>query len=643
MKYLALVLPLLVVSCGGGSSSGDAAAPGDAASPDDVAAASTGSDDVIFDDTFLVDDPPVYESKPLPEGLVWLTNDEDPVFASPEATRGGTFTDYILSFPLTLRVYGPDAATGRFTQVKRGMALSLVDLHPNTIRILPSLATHWAFAEDGKTVFYKLDPRARWSDGVPVVADDYLFQRDFQRSEFTVEPYGANYYSNEITDVSKYDDHTISVTSATAAPGDELIYSTTISPAPRHFHKLDENWVTDYDWRVIPNTGAYQISAIEKGRFIELTRKDDWWADDLKYYRNRYNPTTLRYEVIRDDDVAYEYFLRGELDRYLFDGLPARWYDRTTGEPFQAGYIGKLQHYVDLPQRMRGIWLNRADPVLADDRVRLGLAHAMNFDRVLSTIFRGDYERLNHAYEGYYWGYSNPAIEAREFDLAEADRYLDEAGWLIRDADGIRTKDGSRLSIRISYATDEHTPWLVVLREEAKKAGIELALQLMDPAAWGKQIGEKTHQATYVSISTYLAPGFWSPWHSANADKLQTNNLTNTADPALDALIEEYDAGTNLEDRVRLAHEIQQIVHDTASFVPTFKIPYRREAFWRWLRYPDPPASRIAEEIFDPIAPFEGSGLFWIDEQAKADVLAARSEGRNFEPIDVVDTTFRVD
>ena len=44
--------------------------------------------------------------EPLPEGIEWLTNDSDPVFASPEAKKGGVLHTAIGSFPLTFRVVG---------------------------------------------------------------------------------------------------------------------------------------------------------------------------------------------------------------------------------------------------------------------------------------------------------------------------------------------------------------------------------------------------------------------------------------------------------------------------------------------------------------------------------------------------------
>lgn len=584
----------------------------------------------------FVEELPTYESVPLPEGLEWVTNVNDPVWSSPEATLGGTFNTSVLSFPLTLRTVGPDS-NDSFSAYKRYTNLGLVSIHPNTLNFIPQLATHWAFGPEGKTVYYRLDPDARWSDGELVTADDYLFTIDFMRSEHIVAPWYNNHYTNQIVSVVKYDDYTISVEGATAKPREELLYEYGLNPTPRHFHKLDENWVQDYNWRSEPGTGAYRISRVEKGQFVEFGRNEDWWGNDKRYLAKRFNPDTVRVTVIRDMNVAWEYFLRGEIDAFPVL-MPRFWHEKAQGEPFDNGYINRIKFYTDTPQPSAGLWLNTDDPMLADRNVRLGLAHAMNIDLLLSTVLRGDYERLKTHHDGY-WDYSNPNIQPREFDLQKADEYLDAAGFPNRGPDGIRMRDGQRLSLRVVYSTQEHTPRLVLLREEAKKAGIELNLQLLDSSAAFKQILEKQHQVAWMAWGIGLTPRFWQHYHSENAHKPQTNNITNTDNPEMDALIMEYRAATDKETRIRLAHQLEQIVHESGVFIPTYKVPYTREAYWRWLRLPEHFASRTTEVIFNPMV----EGVFWIDEEIKAETLAAKDRGDTFEVVNIADTTWRVE
>ena len=59
--------------------------------------------------------------------------------------------------------------------------------------MIPALATHWAIADDHQTVYFRLDPEARWSDGKPVTADDYLFGYEMMKSKVIRDPWMNSY------------------------------------------------------------------------------------------------------------------------------------------------------------------------------------------------------------------------------------------------------------------------------------------------------------------------------------------------------------------------------------------------------------------------------------------------------------------
>ncbi len=164
----------------------------------------------------------------------------------------------------------------------------MIGIHPNTENIIPELATHWAFGKDKKTMYFKLNPKARWSDGKPVTAQDFAYTIEFMRSKFIVAPFYNDYFTREIDRVIVYDDHTLAVVGTKAKP--DLYLHLNISPTPRHFFgKLDEDFVRKFNWKIEPNTGPYQISDFKKGKYIKLERKKDWWAKDLRYFKNRFN------------------------------------------------------------------------------------------------------------------------------------------------------------------------------------------------------------------------------------------------------------------------------------------------------------------------------------------------------------------
>jgi len=579
----------------------------------------------------------------LPDNLVWETNDSDPEFAAPEAIRGGTFRTSMQSFPLTLRRIGPDS-NGGFAGYLRYNQMSLVVWHPNTRRPIPSLASHWAFDPDGKTVYYRIDDAARWSDGVPVTAQDFEFTRDFMRSKQIVAPFYNDYYTTQVVDIRAYGDRIVGVEGATAKPPADLMYEYGISVVPKHFHKLDENWVSDFNWKIEPNTGPYQIAEVRKGKYIVFKRDPNWWANDRKYYRHRFNPDKIVIKVIRDPNVAFQHFLKGATDTFGLV-MPQFWHEKATGPQFDNGYVGRYWFYNDLPQPAAGMFLNEDDALLKDRNVRLGLAHAMNFDRVIRTVLRGDYSRMQTFNEGY-GEYDNTSIRARDFDLAKATEYLEAAGWHERGPDGILVKNGQRLSLRVTYGTPYHTDRLVVLREEARKAGIELELSLLDASSAFKQMQEKKHQIAWMTWANQgLSPEYWQFFHSANAHVPQTNNLTNHDDPAMDRLIDAYRASSTQRERVELAHRLEQMIFDSGAVIPSFEVPYTREAAWAWMKLPSWLGGRTSDQLFDPLemsaGVYSAGGLFWIDVAEKRRIRAAMASGEKLAPILKIDETYR--
>ena len=571
----------------------------------------------------------------LPDNIKWLTNESDPVFSSEKAQKGGTFHSAITSFPMTFRVVGPDS-NGMFRSAITDNQLLLINIHPNTNNIIPELATHWAFGDDKKTMYFKLDKDARWSDGMPVTAWDYVYTLEFMRSEHILAPWYNDYYTKEIEAVIVYDDHTIGIKSTKTVPDLNLIIGD-ISPTPKHyFGKVDETFVQTYNWKIVPNTGAYQISEFKKGKYIKFKKKKDFWAQDRKYFKNRFNVETVVYDVIRDINLQWEYFKKGKLDSFVLT-FPKYWHQKSNIALFQKGYINKIWFFNDKERSARGLWLNQDKDIFKDRRLCYAFAHAMNTEKVINKVLRKDYFRLAQAFSGY-GKYTDKRIKPRIYDIAKVDALMTSAGWT-RGSDGIWQKKGIRFSVKVTYSLEEHTPRLVVLKEDALKAGVELLLERMDSTAMFKKILEKKHDVAWMAWSTNIRPSYWQGWHSDNAHKPQTNNITNTDDPKLDELIDKFRASLNEDKRINLSLKIQQAIHETGAFVPTFMIPYVRQGYWRWLELPSSHGTRRSELLFDPFSSMTG-GLFWINMEKKKETLLAKKSGKSFLPIVIKDERF---
>lgn len=651
-----------------------------------------------------------------PEDLIWEDGSNGEVFASDKAVKGGTWHSEITSFPPNFRQVGPDSNSS-FRAVLDVNDMSLVDIHPNTDELLPSLAKRWAIGKDKKTVYYELDEDAKWDDGKPIIADDYVFTIKFMRTPGIIAPWYNQYFSTMFDEVLKFSDYRIAV--RMTQPLADIVSQTAIRPYPYHYYgglrivnkkytlstaiaylkrdkkevpeefielqekfqketkvfqeklgdlkkeiaketedpeksaeilkekmaaaKLTEpeepsveievedvelDWVRKNNWKVQPRTGAYNIHTYIKGKEVVLKRNENWWAKNKKYYKNRYNVDYIKYTVLRDSHIAFEHFLKARLDQYPLV-LPNYWHSKGKYlEAVDKGYMSKVWFYTDSPQPSYRMTFNMDHPELAKKDVRLGITYALNIQEMLDTVLRGDYERAETFNEGY-GKYTNRNIKARRFDLDKAIKYFVAAGYDKVGSDGIRVnKEGKRLSFKILYSRADHTERILVLVNEAKKAGLEFKLDQFDSTAVFKAMLNKQHEIAWTGWGQMSRPTYRSGFHKDEAHRKKTNNLSNLDDDEISKMIDEYRMSIDSETRIGLAHKIEERLFELLPSVPTYKVPYFRQAVWRWVKFPEHIGVKKSEMIMDDY------GLFWIDEEEKSKVLKAMSKGEIFYDVE---------
>ncbi len=636
-------LILLLGGCGQGETDGAGEAPSAAAET----ATAAGVDAEV--EAYYAAHPEFFGFKTpadLPADLTWTSNEHLPEIGSPEARKGGTQYGALQDFPRTLRTVGPDSNGGFRPFLLDDVGMTLAHVHPETLELYPGLAESWAVDWDNQTVYTKLDPAATWSDGEPITADDYLFMFWFYRSPYIMAPWYDNFYSTKYTNITRYDDHTISISMAERKPDmDEL--GMLLRPVPRHFYRqMDDDFSERYQWEFEPTPGPYIVrdQDIRKGRSIALTRLENWWARDKKHWRYRFNPDRIQLSVIRDASKMFEAFKRGDIDQFGL-GLAEYWYEKLpdSDPDVQAGYIHKTVFHNQRPRPPFGLWINTAQPLLDNRDIRVGIAHATNWDMVIEKFFRGDNERLDTANDGF-GEFSHPTLKAREFDIARAQEHFARAGFSRRGADGILVNEaGQRLSFNLSTGYETMRDVLTILRQEAAKAGLDLRLEVLDGTVGWKQVQEKQHEISFLAFGRFLEqyPRFWEHYHSDNAwdrafledgsvnpdrqPKTQTNNLEAFALLEMDQLIERYRASSDREEMIALSHQMIALHHEHASFVPGFYQGFFRVGHWRWVRYPDGFSYKHSDgagELF----------VHWIDTDMKEETLAARRSGKTFEP-----------
>lgn len=572
----------------------------------------------------------------LPKDLNWQDGHAVAEFSDPAARRGGTLHCALPDFPRTLRYYGVDANEALRPFILDDNAIGLLGKQPDTDQYFPGLAKEWAYDPDGRTMYFRLDPDATYSDGVPVRADDFLFAFFFFRSPYLNDPWSQNYYGNPVyfTQITKYDDLTISL--SWAEPKPDLADHLSMLPVPEHFYKdFGPDYLQRYQWVMEPTTGAYFVRPedLHKGTSVDLTRVANWWADKKKFYRYRYNPDRMHFVIVRDREKMIEMFKLGQID-ILSATRPEIWYEKLPdSDPLvQRGAVAKVTYYNQIPRAELGLYLNTSEPLLRNRDIREGIAYACNFDLIDKDYYRGDYVRMQTSSDGYAQ-VPFPGIHPRPFSVDKALACFAKAGFTTRGPDGILTDaQGRRLSFTITVADQPFVDPLTILRQQALKAGLDLKIELLDETTAFKKMMEKHAQISFVMLNPGVTayPDYWQLWDSSNANKPNTDNLTDTVDPVMDRLIAAYDQARTMDQIRSLARQLELRIRYDAAFIPAFEWPYFREAYWRWIKFPMAFASKESQGDIG----WNGwdNAQFWIDESIRPAVEAAAHGGLPLPP-----------
>lgn len=587
------------------------------------------------------------EMTEIPQDIVWNDGMEHEEIGDPRAKKGGTFNIDMRTFPPTLRPFGDNSNNSFRGSLYDDIDMPLVGLHPKSMEMIPGLAKEWAVSEDGRTVYFRLDDEARYSDGVPVKARDFIFGSYIRISDDIVNPYSKQYYRENVAGMVVYDEKTLSI----SLPEAQIYAPATagsLTPSPPHFYTdYGPDYTERYQWKFPPTTGAYEVleENIVKGVSVTQTRVEDWWAKDRKYYKYRFNPDRIRHVVVRDEAKAFELFRAGQIDTFYIT-RPEFWYEKSEVEPVFKGYIERYTFYNQWPALPRGLYMNVTKPLLSEKDVRLGIQHAMNWQKVINVIFRGDYARLDSFNQGYLL-FSDPDIKARKYSITAARRYFAKAGFTRSGRDGIlRRPNGKKLSISVSYpAVPILDKMFAILREDAKACGFDLRLDSNESTVDYKKVMLKQHEMSFGAwVITPPTPDFHQFMHSSNARdvrgnlKPQTNNLWVWGRDDTDILSDKVRNARTEEELRDAAVKLQNIIHEEGIFVPSYTTDFVRVGSWRWLRWPDCEETRFCPPIvYEPLEAF----VHWIDEDMKEETMDARRSGKSFEEVNRIFDDYR--
>ncbi len=579
----------------------------------------------------------------LPAELNWQTGEDEPELGDPHAVKGGQVRQWISTpFPGTLRAFGPGSDTFFNYSAIDNVWMPLVSLHPETKCPIPGLADRWAVSADGRTVFYRLDEAATYSDGRPVKAQDFLLNICLRTATAAKDPYWESFFRDRYDRIAVYGDNVIALTMPEPGPLQPYMACARFYPAhPGFYHDFNDLFLEEYQWKPAPNTGAYVVvpGKIRRGERITLARVKNWWARDKKYYRYTCNVDAIEHVFMNLENKAIEMFRRGEID-LMSVRKPELWEGKLELPEVHNGYIAKYSLRADYACPPYGIYLNCSDRLLGQLDIRCGLAHALNMQQVIATVFRGKMKRLGSYMEGY--GELTLPLTAPEYDRAKAADFFKRAGYAQRDAEGILTNEqGQKLVVELCYAdvSAMMSNVCALLRQEALKCGVDLRLNALNYNVCSRRVFEKRYQAVLWSWPLESPfPRLYDTFASALAYDAKgqpvsnTNNIMAVADDELDAALEAERAAPDYATLKNALHRAQRRIHELSCWVPGWREPYTHLACWQWIRWPQSPTHFCPPSIYNPVE----SHLYWVDKDLKDQTLNAKRKGIALPEKDVV-------
>lgn len=518
-------------------------------------------------------------------GEGWLTYVDPSPFADPNAKKGGTFTWGFAELPPTTRPIGKDNNYAVNSMVGNLVYEGMIGLNRTTLEFGPGLATHWKISDDKRTFWFRLDPRARFSDGSRVTSEDIIATWRLQVDPTILFPSSNitfGYYEEPVAE-SPY---IVRVHTKELNWRLFMYIGMGILPAKYIGHLKGSDYLKHYQFEMVPGSGPYILKNedINKGVSLTLTRREDWWGCQDPTNVGIYNFDKIKFVVVPEERLRFEKFKKGELDFYVV-GRAQWWVEETDFDNVKRGLIQKRKIYYDEPQGTSGIVFNMRKPPFDDKRMRQAFAYLLNIEKLIDKLFFNEYTFLDSYYPGGI--YENPNNPKYRYDPDKAVELLAECGWKERNEEGWLVNDkGETLSFELTFTAG----WdriLTVIQGDLEQVGIKLNLKETTPATSFKMAMERKFTIHWQGWTALLFPNPETSFASWLADSNNTNNLAGVKNDRIDELLKEYNVVFDQKRRVEIIREIDGILMDIQPTALGWYAPHRRILYWNKLGHPE--------------------------------------------------------
>lgn len=502
----------------------------------------------------------------------------------------------------------------------------LVTLHSTEDRPVGALADRWEISADSLTFTFHIDPRARWSDGKQILAEDVQFYYDVIMDPKNLTPIFKVGLSRFDRPVVK-DSLTISMTAKTVHWAN-FWEAAGLVAFPKHVWSGQDFNAIRYRFPVVE--GPYKISEFREDRYVELSRNADWWGFHKNWNRGKYNFQKIRYRFMEDRTKALEAFKKGDLDAYAVY-TSSIWMKQTDFPAVEKGWAVKQQIYNSEPIGFQGMAINMRREKFQDVRVRQALSYLMDRKLMNEKYMYNQYFLLNSYYPDLWPKHENPSALNYPFDMEKARALLAEAGYVPGEK-GMLQKSGKPFEITLITASEDMRH-LTFYQEALQKAGIRVSIEQMSQSTLRKRLDDADFDLYWISWGSSRLNDPEASWSSATAGDKGTNNLTGVKDRVVDSLIELQKTEFDLAKRHEILRALDNRLTEIVPYVLMWQCDFHRILYWNRFGTPKNVYAKFGRED-------ESVPVYWWYSRKKSESLdAAMKSGSELgkEPLEVRD------
>jgi peptide/nickel transport system substrate-binding protein len=414
------------------------------------------------------------------------------------------------------------------------------------------LATSWEPSADGLEITMRLRDDVRWHDGVPTTAEDVVFTFDRCRDPLLGYPDVGGL--KEIESVEALDPHTVRFRFRRA-------YASQLAHLRRVV--LPKHLLADIPSDRMESAG-FNRAPVGNGPF-RLVR---WVANqeivfeaNVDFPDGRPRLDRIVFRVIPDQTAVETAFLSGQLDiveRIRFESV-----GRLRREPRCRILTYPARGYTYIGWNLRL-------PLFADPRVRRALTLAIDREGLVEAVAFGEGRVAAHPVMSQSPFHASD-IPPHPYDPEEAKRLLAAAGWVDRDGDGVRERDGRpfRFELVTNLGNRVREDALVVIQSDLAKVGVRMVPRVREWTVLLDETQAKRYDAVLGGWRTDFILAPYDIFHSAAIDgKYNSGSYSN---PVVDRLIEEGLAARTAGEAAPAWHEFQRVLHEDQPYTVLFE------------------------------------------------------------------------